>query len=109
MVEVTQEDANNYCRVLTALGMEEEGDPADEIERLQSEVCRLRAAIRVRGPGVSDAMRGEIAYQLTKRLVIDMPTARAGVDAAMRQLELTPNAGVKAAAEGSPATEGSEP
>lgn len=91
MVEVTQEDANNYCRVLTALGMEEEGDPADEIERLQSEVYRLRAAIRVRGPGVSDAMRGEIAYQLTKRLVIDMPTARAGVDAAMRQLELTPN------------------
>lgn len=52
MVEVTQEDANNYCRVLTALGMEEEGDPADEIERLQSEVYRLRAAIRVRGPGV---------------------------------------------------------
>ena len=43
MVEVTQEDANNYCRVLTALGMEEEGDPADEIERLQSEVYRLRA------------------------------------------------------------------
>jgi hypothetical protein len=56
--------------------------PNDEIERLQSEVYRLRAAIRVRGPGVSDAMRGEIAYQLTKRLVIDMPTARAGVTAA---------------------------
>jgi len=36
MVEVTQEDANNYCRVLTALGMEEEGDPADEIERLSA-------------------------------------------------------------------------
>lgn len=27
--------------------------------------------------------RGEIAYQLTKRLVIDMPTARAAVDAAL--------------------------
>ena len=35
MVEVTQEDANNYCRVLTALGMEEEGDPVAEIERLR--------------------------------------------------------------------------
>lgn len=28
---------------------------------------------------------GEIAYQLTKRLVIDMPTARAAVDAAISQ------------------------
>lgn len=36
MVEVTQEDANNYCRVLTALGMEEEGDPVAEIERLRA-------------------------------------------------------------------------
>jgi hypothetical protein len=36
MVEVTQEDANNYCRVLTALGMEEEGDPVAEIERLKA-------------------------------------------------------------------------
>ena len=35
MVEVTQEDANNYCRVLAALGMEEEGDPVAEIERLR--------------------------------------------------------------------------
>jgi hypothetical protein len=29
---------------------------------------------------------GEIAYQLTKRLVIDMPTARAAVDAALSQI-----------------------
>ena len=36
MVEVTQEDANNYCRVLTALGMEEEGDPVAKIESLMS-------------------------------------------------------------------------
>ena len=35
MVEVTQEDANNYCRVLTALGMEKEGDPVAGIERLR--------------------------------------------------------------------------
>jgi hypothetical protein len=36
IVEVTQEDANNYCRVLTALGMEEEGDPVAKIECLMS-------------------------------------------------------------------------
>lgn len=34
MVEVTQEDANNYCRILTALGMEEEGDPVAAVEKL---------------------------------------------------------------------------
>ncbi len=30
---------------------------------------------------------GEIAYQLTKRLVIDMPTARAAVDAAFKEMK----------------------
>ena len=35
MVEVTQEDANNYCLVLKALGMEEEGDPVAVIEMLR--------------------------------------------------------------------------
>lgn len=34
MVEVTKEDANNYCRILSALGMEEEGDPVAAIEKL---------------------------------------------------------------------------
>lgn len=34
MVSVVAEDANNYCRILTALGMEEEGDPVTEVERL---------------------------------------------------------------------------
>lgn len=42
MIEVTQEDANNYCRVLTALGMEEEGDPVAEIERLRAAVAAER-------------------------------------------------------------------
>lgn len=36
--------------------------------------------------GVSDALRGEIAYALTKRLVIDMPTARAAVDEAVKSI-----------------------
>ena len=48
MVEVTQEDANNYCRVLTALGMEEEGDPVAEIERLQKHAEHYRW-LRVNG------------------------------------------------------------
>ena len=36
MVEVAQEDANNYCEVLRVLGMEEEGDPVQGILMLQS-------------------------------------------------------------------------
>jgi hypothetical protein len=31
---VAQEDGNNYCLILTALGMEEEGDPVAEVKRL---------------------------------------------------------------------------
>jgi len=36
---------------------------------------------------VTEAQRGAIAYALTKRLVIDMPTARAAVDEALAQKE----------------------
>ncbi len=36
MVSVTKEDANNYCRILAALGMEEEGDPVAEVQNLQA-------------------------------------------------------------------------
>lgn len=34
LVPVEKEDANNYCRILSMLGMEEGGDPIHEIERL---------------------------------------------------------------------------
>lgn len=34
LIEVTREDGNNYCRILTLLGMEEEGDPVAAVERL---------------------------------------------------------------------------
>ena len=34
LTSVTKEDANNYCRILTVLGMEEEGDPVVEVEKL---------------------------------------------------------------------------
>jgi len=46
MIEVTKHDANNYCLVLRALGMEDEGDPVAEIERLKAEaVKRDRRAV----------------------------------------------------------------
>lgn len=46
MIEVTKHDANSYCLVLRALGMEDEGDPVAEIERLKAEaVKRERRAI----------------------------------------------------------------
>jgi len=48
MIEVTKEDANNYCRVLTALGMEEEGDPVAAIHMLENQIAdRIRAAARL--------------------------------------------------------------
>ena len=34
LVSVTKNDANNYCLILSALGMEEEGDPVAEVKRL---------------------------------------------------------------------------
>lgn len=36
MALVTRDDANNYCRILTLLGIEEEGDPVAEIVRLHT-------------------------------------------------------------------------
>lgn len=36
LVSVTKEDANNYCQILTLLGMEEEGSPVEEVKRLIS-------------------------------------------------------------------------
>ena len=34
---------------------------------------------------IEEKLRGAIAYELTKRMVIDMPTARAVVDAALNK------------------------
>lgn len=36
MVSVKQVDANNYCQILAALGMEEEGDPVAEVQNLRA-------------------------------------------------------------------------
>lgn len=45
MVEVTAADANNYCRVLSALGMEEEGDPVQEITSIKDQLAATRAEL----------------------------------------------------------------
>lgn len=34
MVSVVADEANNYCRILTILGMEEEGDPVAKIQEM---------------------------------------------------------------------------
>lgn len=38
-VMVKKQDANNYCLILSALGMQEEGDPVAEVKRLRGLVC----------------------------------------------------------------------
>jgi len=71
MVLVTQEDGNNYCRILTLLGMEEEGDAVEAIEKLlaapqppegarvvdgrDTEIARLNAIINT--PQADDFLR----------------------------------------------------
>lgn len=41
MIAVPATEANNYSRILTLLGMEEEGDPVVEVERLRNDLARL--------------------------------------------------------------------
>lgn len=36
IVSIKQVDANNYCQILAALGMEEEGDPVAEVQNLKA-------------------------------------------------------------------------
>ena len=56
MVSVTQQDANNYCLILSALGMEEEGDPVGEVQRLMAQEAE-------RQEPVSRACRGCVACE----------------------------------------------
>lgn len=42
-VRVTKEDANNYSRILTLLGMEEEGNPVEGVRQLQLALETLRS------------------------------------------------------------------
>ncbi len=45
-VAVLRDDANAYCRILTLLGMEEEGDPVAQVATLLAEIERLRVGLR---------------------------------------------------------------
>jgi hypothetical protein len=85
MVEVPKKDANNYSLVLTALGMEEEGDPLAEIESLRKDAERFRwLAPRMLAADFDYGGEG------TQALVFEMPTGfsasadcSATIDAAM--------------------------
>ncbi len=76
------------CR---CVALEEQADlTAIHLSRMQSTLDQkhaeyedLKQTMRDQIRNATDARRGEIAYQLTKRLVIDMPTARAAVDSAL--------------------------
>lgn len=65
------EDGNNYCRILTILGMEEEGDPVAEVQRLkdvsekgEAEVLLQEALVKLRAP----LERPDFAVNLIKRI-----------------------------------------
>lgn len=51
MVSVCKEDANRYCEILTLLGMEEEGDPVAEVQRLQDRAAHAIWSIWEALPG----------------------------------------------------------
>lgn len=60
---------------------------------LHDKVLAAAKVRAIRGDGelrVDDELCGWIAYELTRRIVIDMPTARAAVDGAVRRLEDIP-------------------
>jgi len=38
LVECSREDANNYSKILSAIGMEEEGDPVGEVASMKSQL-----------------------------------------------------------------------
>lgn len=51
MVSVCKEDANRYCEILAMLGMEEEGDPVAEVQRLQDRAAHAIWSIWEALPG----------------------------------------------------------
>ena len=50
MVLVTKEDANNYCQILSALGMEEEGDPVQKVIRMKAALTQIEGESTHRAP-----------------------------------------------------------
>lgn len=75
------------CRLAISGEGERSYDWSDKPHRLVYDLCRQIEALTATAsaePVITDELRGQIAYQLTKRLVIDMPTARACVDDALK-------------------------
>lgn len=62
------------------------GAPCPDCSPMPEKLITVRESVQEALQESGDALRGEIAYALTKRLVIDMPTARAAVDEAFRYL-----------------------
>ena len=60
--------------------------PDEELEQTLEAIRRLGEVTTQKAPKrITDELAGAIAYQLTKRLVIDMPTARAAGDEAIKR------------------------
>jgi hypothetical protein len=64
MVEVCREDANNYCRILRVLGMEEEGDAVAEVKRLHAAqatpgLSEQDAGLLEQGASMLEALSGD--------------------------------------------------
>lgn len=87
-VPVVAEDAHqfkNFHRLLCerfGYCHDEKDWRRDQVSLIEH-IAALTAAVSAE-PVITDELRGKIAYQLTKRLVIDMPTARACVDDALK-------------------------
>lgn len=73
---VAKEDAINYSRILTLLGMEEEGDPVAEVERLMAD----------RSAQVADVMRLVDEYYFCNGETNSVASHRAAVEAAVLNL-----------------------
>jgi len=86
MVEVTAADANNYCRVLSALGMEEEGDPVQEITSIKDQLAAARAELtNLRNDW--NALQHAIVGDTGASAILTVERMRAEIERAMRVVE----------------------
>lgn len=92
LIRVPAHEADSYCRILSILGMEEEGDPVAEVQRLVDAASAQPVAAAPRVPEPSRASRIECALRqiieadddqgLTQDLIESGRSALAAIDAA---------------------------